>query len=133
MAFDIHLEERDIAGFTMQAKEMLTEKIKQYSNNLINESILLNNGNLSDTTSSDVNKQNVEDAANSLEKNIPRKEKIEKKSWYFHIPGIVGPGAGIILGTLLDATPPNLGAITSVTFIFAVCLVVNVIFGAKNG
>ncbi len=133
MSFDIQIDDNDIIGFSPQAKGVLELKVKEYTSKVIAESILLSSGVIDDTSSIDVNKKSVEDAANSIESRNIQEELNSKKPWYYHIPGFLSSGTGVVIGILAQEASPNIPLIIVTALVFGASIIGNIVLGAKNG
>ncbi len=133
MSFDIKIDDDYLIGFSQQAKDTLNSKVQSYAQKVITESIMLSSGAVDDKTSIDVNKKCVEDAASSLESKKIENKKDFRKPWYFHIPGLLSSGAGVLIGIFAQEQQPNIPLIIAIALIFGGSLIGNIVAGAKNG
>ena len=133
MSFDIKIDDEYLIGFSDQAKETLYTKVQSYTQKVITESIMLSSGVIDDKTSIDVNKKCVEDAANSMESKKIESQSNLKKPWYYHIPGLLASGTGVLIGIFAQGESPNVPLIIIIALIFGGSLIGNIIAGAKNG
>jgi len=133
MPINITYTDENLGGFSVQAQDVLQANIKAYADKLISESILLSYGDVNNQAQTDVNRQNVQDAARSLTNITRHTLEPQKKPVYYHIPGIISSITGVLLGIFASANPPNIISIIIITLLFGGSLVGNIVAGAKNG